>query len=317
MFANRSISRIFSLLFNITLILTLLIGSANSPTNVNAAGSTSAPVDSKSAQVSSDLMQPGLHQARLPAGPLQVVTFAPLTDACTDSCAATQTAAIASCNSAFDPAMCGGDLACEADLITQGNQCIADANTAFDACTEACTPPVSCDTCDQIQADGIAWCDANLDPAACGGDATCEAEVIPLYNSCIADANTAYDACTSSCAPPPVSCTTCSETHYDCIIHTGGPIPLAVCDAQFNSCIASCIPPAPVSCTTCDQNQADAIASCNANLDISACGGDPGCEAEVIPLRNSCIADANTVHNMCTTSCVTRRQFHALLVTKL
>lgn len=56
--------------------------------------------------------------------------------ASTNSCAQTLADAIAYCDSAFDINICGGDLACELDVIALHASCIADANAAYSTCTD-------------------------------------------------------------------------------------------------------------------------------------------------------------------------------------
>ncbi len=186
--SKRSISRIAFDLFSITLILTLLIGSAASPTDASAASLTTQ-VDSKSVQVSGKQMQPRAHQTAL----LQVVTFAPLADSCTDSCAQAQADNITSCTNALGPDVCPE---C-GDALTQ---CLADIEESYTTCTASCAvPPVSCATCDQNLADAIAVCNSSYDINVCGGEPACVADMSSLLDTCIADANTAFSACTESC----------------------------------------------------------------------------------------------------------------------
>ena len=56
--------------------------------------------------------------------------------AATTSCAQVRDDTIAACNVQFDPVICGGDLACEADVAVSRNNCIADANAAYSTCTD-------------------------------------------------------------------------------------------------------------------------------------------------------------------------------------
>jgi hypothetical protein len=57
--------------------------------------------------------------------------------ASTTSCAQDHADAIAACNATWDPVeMCGGDQECEAFVIMQLNQCIADADAVYSTCTD-------------------------------------------------------------------------------------------------------------------------------------------------------------------------------------
>lgn len=58
---------------------------------------------------------------------------------CQATCASGQADAVASCNSTFDPAGCGGDAACEAEIIGQREKCVTDANGVFANCASLCT----------------------------------------------------------------------------------------------------------------------------------------------------------------------------------
>jgi hypothetical protein len=75
-------------------------------------------------------------------------------------------------------------------------QAVVGASLA-DACTDSCA---------QTQADGIASCNASLVPAICAGEPACEAEIIFLRDSCIAEANAAYNACTAVSTLPDSGC---------------------------------------------------------------------------------------------------------------
>ncbi len=57
---------------------------------------------------------------------------------CLVTCKATQTAAISSCQSSFDPDSCGGNAFCEGIIISQRQACIGNADAAFASCQTSC-----------------------------------------------------------------------------------------------------------------------------------------------------------------------------------
>jgi hypothetical protein len=65
---------------------------------------------------------------------------APPVNTCQLNCQASYDAEVLVCNATFDPAVCGGNLVCEAGITDQRAECIGVASETLNACNLTCSP---------------------------------------------------------------------------------------------------------------------------------------------------------------------------------
>ena len=101
--------------------------------------------------------------------------------------------AIANCQALNDLSVCSGNPWCELPLLQTKVACIADAYAALQG-TPTCT-----DTCGATLAQAGSDCLINNDISLCFGDSACEASMISLLGTCLANGDSAYGSCVTGC----------------------------------------------------------------------------------------------------------------------
>lgn len=77
--------------------------------------------------------------------------------------------------------------------------CVADAREVKAICLSGSGTCAA--QCDADLVENNAFCAANFDPALCEGDPLCEAINTPIYEACLAQAQTVHQACLAACPP--------------------------------------------------------------------------------------------------------------------
>jgi hypothetical protein len=62
----------------------------------------------------------------------------PVSAACLNGCQATYNESVVTCNAIYDPAVCGGNLVCEAGVTAQREECVGIASGELNSCSLSC-----------------------------------------------------------------------------------------------------------------------------------------------------------------------------------